>query len=134
GGIGRPTPEGAHRDGVDFVAILMVGRENIRGGESRVFEAHGPKGLRFTVMEPWSALLIDDARVIHETTPIQPAQGAPGWRDALALTDRADGFLSRAPGDGTVWTSCRGSTPAAACARAPNAAWPTCGAPAARPR
>ena len=24
-GIGRPTPEGAHRDGVDFVAVLLVG-------------------------------------------------------------------------------------------------------------
>ena len=22
-GIGRPTPEGAHRDGVDFVAVLL---------------------------------------------------------------------------------------------------------------
>ena len=24
GGIGRPTPEGAHRDGVDFVAVVLV--------------------------------------------------------------------------------------------------------------
>lgn len=94
GGIGRPTPEGAHRDGVDFVAIMLVGRQDIRGGESRVFEAHGPQGLRFTVTEPWSALLIDDARVIHETTPIQPAGDGVGWRDTLVITYRADGFLS----------------------------------------
>jgi len=94
GGIGRPTPEGAHRDGVDFVVIMMVGRQNIRGGESRVFDAHGPQGLRFTVTEPWSALLIDDARVIHETTPIQPAEDGAGWRDTLVITYRADGFLS----------------------------------------
>src|SRR5690606_11374605 len=86
GGIGRPTPEGAHRDGVHFVAVLMVGRQNIRGGESRVFEAHGPRGLRFTVTEPWSALLIDDAKVIHETTPIQPDGDGPGWRDTLVIT------------------------------------------------
>ncbi|MEO7152518.1 MAG: 2OG-Fe dioxygenase family protein, partial [Burkholderiaceae bacterium] len=26
GGIGRPTPEGAHRDGVDLVAVLLVAR------------------------------------------------------------------------------------------------------------
>ena len=32
-GIGRPTPEGAHRDGVDFVAVLMLGRHQIKGGE-----------------------------------------------------------------------------------------------------
>jgi hypothetical protein len=40
---------------------------------------------------PWSALLLDDARVIHETTPIQPA-GAHGWRDTLVLTYRRGGF------------------------------------------
>ena len=41
-GIGRPTPEGAHRDGVDLVAVLLVGREGIKGGETRVFDADGP--------------------------------------------------------------------------------------------
>ncbi|MGZ5181229.1 MAG: 2OG-Fe dioxygenase family protein [Ramlibacter sp.] len=90
-GIGRPTPEGAHRDGVDLVAVFLVGREGIKGGETRVFEADGPAGQRFTLTEPWSLLLLDDARVIHETTPIQPtAQG--GHRDTLVLTYRAGGF------------------------------------------
>ncbi|MDI1259925.1 2OG-Fe dioxygenase family protein [Aquabacterium sp.] len=91
GGIGRPTPEGAHRDGVDFVAVVMVGRHQVKGGETRVFEADGPHGVRFTLNEPWSVLLLDDARVIHESTPIQPL-GEHGWRDTLVLTYRADGF------------------------------------------
>jgi hypothetical protein len=90
-GIGRPTPEGAHRDGVDFVAVLLVGREGIKGGETRVFEASGPHGIRFTLTEPWSALLLDDERVIHESTPIQPL-GPQGHRDTLVLTFRAKGF------------------------------------------
>lgn len=90
-GIGRPTPEGAHRDGVDFVAVLLIGREGIKGGETRVFEAHGPHGIRFTLTEPWSALLLDDERVIHESTPIQPL-GELGHRDTLVLTFRAKGF------------------------------------------
>jgi len=93
GGIGRPTPEGAHRDGVDFVALLLVQRLDVRGGETRVFDANGPSGFRFTMQEPWSALLMDDARVIHETTPIQP-DGAQGVRDTLVLTYRAKGFQS----------------------------------------
>jgi hypothetical protein len=92
-GIGRPTPEGAHRDGVDFVALLMVRRQNIRGGETRVFDAHGPTGIRFTMQEPWSMLLLDDSRVIHETTPIQ-RDGEPSLRDTLVLTYRAAGFQS----------------------------------------
>ncbi len=92
-GIGRPTPEGAHRDGVELVAVYLVGRHRIKGGESRVFEAHGPNGQRFTLTEPWSLLLLDDARVIHETTPIQPQEADElGWRDTLVLTCRAGGF------------------------------------------
>jgi len=90
-GIGRPTPEGAHRDGVDFVAVILAARKGVKGGETRVFEADGPSGLRFTLTQPWTTLLLDDERVIHETTPIQPA--APGGhRDTLVLTFRARGF------------------------------------------
>ena len=95
GGIGRPTPEGAHRDGVDLVAVVLVARQAIKGGETRVFAADGPLGVRFTLAEPWSMLLLDDERVIHETTPIQPldaSNAAAGHRDTLVLTLRAGGF------------------------------------------
>lgn len=105
-GIGRPTPEGAHRDGVDYVAVILAGRNNVRGGETRVFEAKGTAGVRFTMTQPWTALLLDDARVMHETTPIQPEAGKGagdsgvgdsrvgdgGVRDTLVLTYREHGF------------------------------------------
>jgi hypothetical protein len=90
-GIGRPTPEGAHRDGVDFVAVLLIGRSNVKGGETRIFEAAGTGGKRFTMLEPWTLLLLDDAAVIHESTPIQPT-GENGHRDTLVLTWRAGAF------------------------------------------
>ena len=96
-GIGRPTPEGAHRDGVDFVAVLLLARHDIKGGETRVFEADGPAGLRFTLEAPWSLMLMDDPRVIHKSTPIQPAEeGVTGHRDTLVLTYRAGGFQDEA--------------------------------------
>jgi hypothetical protein len=48
---------------------------------------------------PWSLLLLDDARVIHESTPITPAGRPEGegiapraHRDTLVLTFRAGGF------------------------------------------
>jgi len=94
-GIGRPTPEGAHRDGVDFVVVMLVARQGVKGGETRVFEANGPHGLRFVMQEPLTALLLDDARVIHETTtilPQSPSETATGLRDTLVLTFRAAGF------------------------------------------
>jgi hypothetical protein len=56
-----------------------------------VFDAAGTTGVRFPLSEPWSILLMDDARVIHETTPLQ-AQGQGGVRDTLVLTYRAAGF------------------------------------------
>jgi len=103
-GIGRPTPEGAHRDGVDFVAVILVERHNVKGGETRVFDANGPAGTRFTMQQPWTALLMNDARVIHETTPIQPEadgrreDGRPlraSFRDTLVLTYRAGSFQAK---------------------------------------
>ena len=97
-GIGRPTPEGAHRDGHDFVAVFILDRVAIKGGETRVFEANGSAGLRFTLSQPWSLLLMNDERMIHESTPIQPT-GVHGHRDTLVLTYRSNGFQD-SPGGG----------------------------------
>jgi len=97
GGIGRPTPEGAHRDGVDLVAVFLIARVGVKGGETRIFEAAGPSGQRFTLREPWSVVLLDDARMTRETTPTQP-EGERGWRDTLVLTCRRGAFLG--DGDG----------------------------------
>jgi hypothetical protein len=78
---------------VDFVSVTLVDRVGIKGGETRVFDADGPAGQRFTMVEPWTTLLLDDARVVHETTPIQPlAADAGGHRDTLVITLRAGAF------------------------------------------
>lgn len=93
GGIGRPTPEGAHRDGVELVVVMLLARVGVKGGETRVFDAHGPTGQRFTLTEPLCAMLLDDNRVIHESTPIQPLDPhRVGYRDTLVLTYRRDTF------------------------------------------
>jgi hypothetical protein len=78
---------------VDLVAVMLVGRERVKGGETRIFEADGPSGVRFTLTEPWTTVLLDDARVIHETTPIQPIDpSVGGHRDTLVITLRAGDF------------------------------------------
>jgi hypothetical protein len=71
--------------------VFLVDRAGIKGGETRVFDAAGPSGQRFTLTEPWSLLLLDDTRVIHESTPIQPLTEG-GHRDTLVITLRAEGF------------------------------------------
>jgi hypothetical protein len=96
GGIGQPTPEGAHRDGVDVVVVMVVDRRHVIGGETRVFAQQGTSGVRFTLREPWTALILDDERVVHETTAIRPDDG-PGHRDTLVLTFRRGGFQDPPP-------------------------------------
>ncbi len=97
-GIGRPTPEGAHRDGVDFVGVMLINRQHIKGGETRIFRNESPEGQRFTLEDPLSLLILDDEKVIHETTPIQPLNTSQhlSCRDTLVLTFRLNGFQDKA--------------------------------------
>lgn len=91
-GEARPTPEGAHRDGVDYVALVLIRRGGVEGGVTSIYGAG--KALLATEMlsQPWSLMLLDDARVTHATTPISAAGAAP-TRDTLVITYRKDGFL-----------------------------------------
>jgi hypothetical protein len=91
GQIGRPTPEGMHRDGVDYVLVLLVSRRNIASGMTSVHDLSGQPLGHFTLTEPFDAALVDDARVMHGVTPVEPLDPAePGHRDVLVVTFRRD--------------------------------------------
>jgi hypothetical protein len=89
GEAGRPTPEGMHRDGVDWVLVLLARRENVASGETVIFDlARRPLG-SFTLTEPMEAALVDDSRVYHGVTPIEPLDcREPAFRDVLVVTFR----------------------------------------------
>jgi hypothetical protein len=91
GEAGQPTPEGMHRDGVDWVLVLMVRRENIRSGETTIYDlAKRPLG-SFTLTRPLDAAFVDDSRVYHGVTPVEPLDPAqPAYRDVLVLTFRRE--------------------------------------------
>jgi hypothetical protein len=82
-----PTPEGLHRDGVDYVLVALVQRRNIASGTTSI---HGPGGARlgaFTLTEPLDAALLDDARVAHGVTAVHPVDPSmPAYRDVLVVT------------------------------------------------
>jgi hypothetical protein len=105
---GHPTPEGVHRDGVDFALVLLVNRVNIVSGRTTVYDLAGPSaelgagpstGLRagrplgsFTLTDPLDAALVDDNRVAHGVTPVAPLDPTrPGHRDVLVVTFRRRG-------------------------------------------
>jgi len=89
GEAGRPTPEGMHRDGVDYVLVLLVNRTNIVSGVTSVHDLAGKELGEFTLTQPLDAALVDDARVMHGVTPVEPLDpGMPGYRDVLVVTFR----------------------------------------------
>jgi hypothetical protein len=87
---GQPTPEGVHRDGVDYVLVLLVARVNIASGTTTI---HAPDGTRlgsFTLATALDSALVDDAQVKHGVTPVTPVDPSrPAHRDVLVVTFRA---------------------------------------------
>ena len=88
---GRPTPEGMHRDGVDWVLVLLVSRVNVTSGETSIHDlAKRPLG-SFTLTNPLDAAFTDDNRVYHGVTPIEPLDPSrAGHRDVLVVTLRRE--------------------------------------------
>ncbi len=90
GEAGRPTPEGVHRDGVDWVLVLLVRRENVEEGETSISDAAGDPLGQFTLAEPGEAVFLDDRRCFHGVTPIRPRDpGREAFRDVLVVTFKA---------------------------------------------
>jgi hypothetical protein len=88
---GKPTPEGMHRDGVDWVLVLLVSRANIASGETSIGDlSMRPLG-SFTLTDPLDSAVTDDNRVFHGVTPVTPLDpGRPGHRDVLVVTFRRE--------------------------------------------
>lgn len=87
---GEPTPEGSHRDGVDFVLVLLIDRHNIASGTTTIHTPDGQALGHFTLAHPLDAALIHDPRVFHGVTPVTPlVPTAPAHRDVLVVTFRA---------------------------------------------
>ena len=84
---GRPTPEGVHRDGVDFVIVVMIKRVNIDSGATTIYDLDNRLVGEFTLLEAFDMVLVNDRRLYHGVTPISqidPDQEA--FRDVLVIT------------------------------------------------
>jgi hypothetical protein len=90
-GAGHPTPEGMHRDGVDWVCVMLIKRENVQSGTTEIFDDTTESVNRFTLTEPLDTVFLNDTRVRHGVTPIlRLAPEREGYRDVLVLTFRRD--------------------------------------------
>lgn len=91
GQIGQPTPEGLHRDGVDWVLVVLVNRTNVDSGVTSIYDRDHRHLGDFTLTDPLDAVFLQDNRVFHGVTAIRalkPNQAAR--RDVAVITFRAE--------------------------------------------
>lgn len=89
---GHPTPEGMHRDGVDYVYIVMVAYHNIAGGASIISRNAENRLECHLLSRAFDMLILDDHKVRHMVEPISCLDHTrPGYRDVLVATYRSIG-------------------------------------------
>jgi hypothetical protein len=87
---GRPTPEGVHRDGVDYALVLLINRTNIKSGKTTVHDLDDHPLGSFTLTTPLDTAIVDDARVKHGVTAVEPIDpNRAAYRDVLVITFKA---------------------------------------------
>ena len=84
---GKPTPEGPHRDGYKFIAMHLMKRQNILGGVTTIFDKRKQTLQAVTLLDPLDSVYVEDARVIHDVTPIYlEKHNVRAIRDVLIVT------------------------------------------------
>lgn len=84
---GKPTPEGIHKDGADYILIMLMQRKNIVGGESELYDNDRQPLKQGTLENVADLLLLDDRMVYHGVSDIKPIDASKAAvRDVLVLT------------------------------------------------
>tara|TARA_R100000808_G_C2135435_1_gene143834 strand:- start:616 stop:1278 length:663 start_codon:yes stop_codon:yes gene_type:complete len=85
------SPEGVHRDGYDFIAIVGVDRHNISGGNAQVHKTYGGKPIFDCPLSVGEILMINDRELWHNATDIYRLDPSKdGYMDAFILTAKYD--------------------------------------------
>ncbi|WP_088140264.1 2OG-Fe dioxygenase family protein [Achromobacter xylosoxidans] len=83
---GLPTPEGIHKDGVDFSCQILFGRKNLTGGESIIYDNEKQALVATTMLEPLDFYCFRDPDIYHSVTPVSSLDGvSTGTRDILGV-------------------------------------------------
>lgn len=85
---GRPgplTPEGVHHDGHEFVMIAVLRRQDVGGGETRLWKPGADEPFWSGTLEAGQAVLLDDKAIAHDVTDVVAAGDRPGHRDIVIV-------------------------------------------------
>lgn len=82
---GHPAPEGIHKDGFDYIAIICVNRTDIVGGHTELYKNPDEVPVFSKVLKTGQMLFVDDQYLFHYTSPVQPLD-QDGHRDVFVVT------------------------------------------------
>ena len=84
---GQPTPEGIHRDGRDYVAMMLMERGHAEGATSTLWREGRQRLCELTLTTPSELLMVADRHLEHSVSPLRPAANAElGRRDMLIIS------------------------------------------------
>jgi len=86
--VGYPVPEGWHRDGFDYIAIINFGSKNIEGGISRIRSSITQNSDNYSgFLAAGEYLFFNDRKFYHYADPINVFKKKKnGFRDTLVIT------------------------------------------------
>lgn len=83
---GQPTPEGLHRDGVTYIASLMINKSNAQGGVTTITDSEQNVLERITLDKTFDVVLANDEETMHEVSAIAPDElDRYAYRDVLVI-------------------------------------------------
>lgn len=83
-----PTPEGMHRDGGDWVLVMLVARTNVEAGMTEILDETNRRD-SIILSEPGESVQLDDRRIRHGVTAIHAFDPTKtDYRDVLVMTWR----------------------------------------------
>ncbi|WP_139413423.1 2OG-Fe dioxygenase family protein [Bartonella mastomydis] len=85
---GNPTPEGIHKDGHTFISMHMIGRYNIEGGTSYIYDENRNKIKEIVLKGNLESILLDDMEMYHSASVISSINDEDGFRDLMVIDYR----------------------------------------------
>ncbi|MFK8017905.1 MAG: 2OG-Fe dioxygenase family protein [Gammaproteobacteria bacterium] len=75
GDTAKIVPEGMHQDGHEIAALLVIGREHVDDGVTRLVVKPGEAPVFEGILQAGTGIVFDDTAFFHDTSPISVSTG-----------------------------------------------------------
>ncbi|QCL95760.1 2OG-Fe dioxygenase family protein [Agrobacterium tumefaciens] len=84
--MAKPSPDGAHQDGHDYLSISLIKRENIEGGATNILDINKNVVSDFLLENYLQTVLVNDKTMYHDALPIRRVDpNKNGIRDVIII-------------------------------------------------